>query len=110
MAKQTITLTNLLTNPSFENKGWAANSACSISYDTSLKHSGSYSLKVKSTSSSESLIVTSDTYAIRKNHIYYISVYFYETSNVCSEMQCYWPIAEPLVGIAKVDKTKLNQW
>lgn len=25
-------------------------------------------------------------------------------------MQCYWPIAEPLVGIAKVDKTKLNQW
>ena len=59
---------------------------------------------------SESLIVTSDTYAIRKNHIYYISVYFYETSNVCSEMQCYWPIAEPLVGIAKVDKTKLNQW
>lgn len=25
-------------------------------------------------------------------------------------MQCYWPIAEPLIGIAKVDKTKLNQW
>lgn len=25
-------------------------------------------------------------------------------------MQCYWPIAEPLVGFAKVDKTKLNQW
>lgn len=25
-------------------------------------------------------------------------------------MQCYWPIAEPLVGVAKVDKTKLNQW
>ena len=25
-------------------------------------------------------------------------------------MQCYWPIANPLVGIAKVDKTKLNQW
>lgn len=25
-------------------------------------------------------------------------------------MQCYLPIAEPLVGIAKVDKTKLNQW
>lgn len=25
-------------------------------------------------------------------------------------MQCYWPIAVPLVGIAKVDKTKLNQW
>ena len=25
-------------------------------------------------------------------------------------MQCYWPIAEPLVGIAKVNTTKLNQW
>ena len=25
-------------------------------------------------------------------------------------MQCYWPIAEPLVGDATVDKTKLNQW
>lgn len=25
-------------------------------------------------------------------------------------MQCYWPMEEPLVGIAKVDKTKLNQW
>jgi hypothetical protein len=110
LAKQTITLTNLLTNPSFEKTGWTANSACSVSYATSPKHSGSYSLKVTSTSSSKSLIVTSDTYAIRKNHIYYISVYFYETVNVCSEMQCYWPIAEPLVGIAKVDKTKLNQW
>lgn len=25
-------------------------------------------------------------------------------------MQCYWPIADPLIGIAKIDKTKLNQW
>lgn len=25
-------------------------------------------------------------------------------------MQCYWPIAEPLIGIATVDSTKLNQW
>ena len=56
LAKQTITLTNLLTNPSFENTGWVANSACSIAYVTSPKHSGSYSLKVTSTSSSESLI------------------------------------------------------
>ena len=110
MAKQSITLTNLLTNPSFENTGWAANSACTISYVTTPKHSGSYSLRVTSTSSSESLIVTSDTYAIRKDHIYYISVYFYETSNVCSRMQCYWPIAEPLIGDAGVDTTKLNQW
>lgn len=25
-------------------------------------------------------------------------------------MQCYWPIAEPLIGDANVDTTKLNQW
>lgn len=25
-------------------------------------------------------------------------------------MQCYWPIAEPLIGTATVDLTKLNQW
>ena len=25
-------------------------------------------------------------------------------------MQCYWPIAEPLIGTATVDSTKLNQW
>lgn len=25
-------------------------------------------------------------------------------------MQCYWPMEGPSVGIAKVDKTKLNQW
>ena len=25
-------------------------------------------------------------------------------------MQCYWPIAEPLIGSANVDTTKLNQW
>ena len=108
MAKQTITLTNLLTNPSFENTGWTANAACSIAYATNPKHSGSYSLKVTSTSSSESLIVTSNLYAIRKDHIYYVSVYFYETSNVCSMMQCYWPIDEPLMGSANVDSSKIN--
>ena len=56
MAKQTITLTNLLTNPSFENTGWQANANCSVAYDSSIKRSGSYSLKVTSTSSNESLI------------------------------------------------------
>ena len=64
MAKQTITLTNLLTNPSFENTGWQANSSCSVAYDSSINHSGSYSLKVTSTSSNESLIVTTNTYSL----------------------------------------------
>lgn len=100
----------MLTNPSFENTGWSANSACSVAYDSSIKHSGSYSLKVTSTSSSESLITTTNTYSLTQNHIYYVSVWFYETANNVGSMQCYWPIAEPLMGIATVDSTKLNQW
>jgi len=54
----------MLTNPSFENTGWQANANCSVAYDSSIKHSGSYSLKVTSTSSSESLIITTNTYSI----------------------------------------------
>lgn len=100
----------MLTNPSFENTGWQANANCSVAYDSSIKHSGSYSLKVTSTSSSESLIITTNTYSITQNHIYYVSVWFYETANNVGSMQCYWPIAEPLIGTATVDSTKLNQW
>ena len=100
----------MLTNPSFENTGWQVSSACSIAYDSSIKHSGSYSLKVTSTSSSESLITTTNTYSLIQNHIYYVSVWFYETANNVGSMQCYWPIAEPLMGIATVDSTKLNRW
>lgn len=100
----------MLTNPSFENTGWQVSSDCSIAYDSSIKHSGSYSLKVTSTSSSESLITTTNTYSLIQNHIYYVSVWFYETANNVGSMQCYWPIAEPLMGIATVDSTKLNQW
>lgn len=71
------TLVNMLNNPSFENMGWVANSSCTVAFDSSKKRSGSYSLKVTSTSSSESLIVTTDSYKITKNHIYYVRVYIY---------------------------------
>lgn len=70
-------LTNMLNNPSFENTGWVANSSCTVAFDSSKKRSGSYSLKVTSTSSSESLIVTTDSYKITKDHIYYVRVYMY---------------------------------
>lgn len=104
------TLTNMFSNSSFENTGWTANSACTVAYNTSIKRSGSYSLQVTSTSTSESLIVNSTTMALTQNHIYYCSAYIYETSNVCSMLQAYWPIAEPYWGDSKLDTTKLNQW
>lgn len=106
----TYTITNILTNPSFENTGWAANSNASISYVTSPVHSGSYALKVNSTSSSETLIVTSDTLPLIDEHIYYCGVYFWEDTAVCTSMQVYWPIAEPTWGDSYVDSTKLGQW
>lgn len=66
------TLVNMLNNPSFENMGWVANSSCTVAFDSSKKRSGSYSLKVTSTSSSESLIVTTDSYKITKKHIFMV--------------------------------------
>lgn len=106
----TYTITNLLTNSSFENTGWAANSNATISYVTNPVHSGSYALKVNSTSSSETLIVTSGTLPLIDEHIYYCGVYFWEDTAVCSQMQVYWPIAEPTWGDSFVDSTKLGQW
>ena len=102
--------TNLLTNSSFENAGWSANSNCTIAYATTPVHSGSYSLKVTSTSTSESLVVTSNTIPLIDEHIYYCGVYFWEDTAVCTKMQVYWPIAEPTWGNSNVDSTKLGQW
>lgn len=68
----------MLNNPGFENTGWIANSSCTVAFDPSKKRSGSYSLKVSSTSASKSLIVTTDTYKMTSGHIYYVRVYMYE--------------------------------
>lgn len=101
----------MLNNPSFENMGWAANSSCTVAFDSSKKRSGSYSLKVTSTSSSESLIVTTDSYKIIKNHIYYVRVYIYQnTANDVGAMQCYWPIAEPLMGTCNTNSSFVKKW
>lgn len=106
----TYTIKNLFTNPSFENAGWQANSNCSITYATNPTHSGSYSLKVNSTNSNESLVVTTDSLPLIDEHIYYCGVYFWQDTNVCSMMQVYWPIAEPVFGSCYTDSTKLGQW
>lgn len=101
----------MLNNPSFENMGWVANSSCTVAFDSSKKRSGSYSLKVTSTSSSESLIVTTDSYKITKNHIYYVRVYIYQnTVGDVGAMQCYWPIAEPLMGTCNTNNSFIKKW
>ena len=101
----------MLNNPSFENMGWVANSSCTGAFDSSKKRSGSYSLKVTSTSSSESLIVTTDSYKITKNHIYYVRVYIYQnTAGDVGAMQCYWPIAEPLMGTCNTNNSFIKKW
>lgn len=101
----------MLNNPSFENTGWVANSSCTVAFDSSKKRSGSYSLKVTSTSSSESLIVTTDSYKITKDHIYYVRVYMYQdTASDVGAMQCYWPIAEPLMGTCNTSSSFVKKW
>lgn len=101
----------MLNNPSFEDMGWVANSSCTVAFDSSKKRSGSYSLKVTSTSSSESLIVTTDSYKITKNHIYYVRVYIYQnTAGDVGAMQCYWPIAEPPMGTCNTNNSFIKKW
>lgn len=105
------TLINRLNNPGFENTGWVANSSCTVAFDPSKKRSGSYSLKVSSTSANESLIVTTDTYKMTTRHIYYVRVYMYEdTAGDVGSMQCYWPIAEPYMGTSYAESAKAKTW
>ena len=106
----TYTLTNLLTNSSFENTGWSNTSNCTLSYDNTIKKYGDYSLKVTATrtSSGEVYFANSTNVNMTQNHIYYACCELYQTSSVCSGMQAYWPQAEPNMGTASVSET--NKW
>lgn len=108
MAK--YTLTNLLTNSSFENTGWDNTAYCTLSYDNTVKKYGDYSLKVTATrtSSGEVYFANSTNVNMIQNHIYYACCELYQTSSVCSGMQAYWPQAEPNMGTASV--SEINKW
>lgn len=108
MAK--YTLTNLLSNSSFENTGWGNTAYCTLSYDTAVKKYGDYSLKVTATrtSSGEVYFANSTNVNMIQNHIYYACCELYQTSSVCSGMQAYWPQAEPNMGTASV--SEINKW
>ena len=108
MAK--YTLTNLLTNSSFENTGWGNTAYCTLSYDNTVKKYGDYSLKVTATrtSSGEVYFANSTNVNMIQNHIYYACCELYQTSSVCSGMQAYWPQAEPNMGTVSV--SEINKW
>lgn len=107
-----ISLTNLLNYGSFENEGWTAGANCTLTYDTSIKKYGNYSLKVTSTagSSTESYFSTNNPTMVA-GHIYYARCEMYQTvAGASSGMQCYWPQAEPNMGSSTYDSSKINTW
>ena len=100
-----VTLTNLVTNGSFENTGW---SGCI--YNTTYKKYGSYSCQLTGTTNTpEVLANTSTNIALNNSHYYYARVEGYQTSKSGSqEFQTYWPIAEPSFGTVSLGE--INKW
>lgn len=106
-------LTNLLSHSDFDNAGWTAGVSCTISYDSSIKKYGDYSLKVTSTASSstENLFYLDDYPAQVQGHIYYGRCEMYQTvAGASTGMQIYWPEAEPSMGVSSYDSSNINTW
>lgn len=106
-------LTNLLPHSSFDNAGWTSGANCTVSYDSTIKKYGNYSLKVTSTASSttENLFYSSSLPYQTKGHIYYCRCEMYQTvAGASSGMQAYWPEAEPFMGTSTYDSAKINTW
>ena len=113
---QKVTLTNLLSDPSFENEGWVAKSNCTVSKDTTYSLNGSYSLKIVTGTGSESYIGTTTNPPMVQGHTYYVCIHKYQTTTAINHLQFYWPEAEPsmysregLVSIPNTDATA-NGW
>ena len=107
-----VTVTNLLTDPSFENNGWSAAANCTLSYVTSPVKYGSRALKVQSTAGA-----TTELYFVQNalvnqisGHIYYVRCEMYQESYVSSGMQAYWPQAEPSMGTATFNSSDIGKW
>lgn len=106
-------LTNLLPHSSFDNTGQVSGVNCTVSYDSTIKKYGNYSLKVISTASSatENLFYSSSLPYQTKGHIYYCRCEMYQTvAGASSGMQAYWPEAEPVMGTSTYDSTKISTW
>lgn len=106
-------LENLLQYGDFEGEGWANSSGNTFAYDTGIKLFGTKSLKVTSKNSSkvESVFYHNTNPPQVKGHKYYVCCHIYlPTAGVTTQMQVYWPEAEPLMGSMYVDQSKVGQW
>ena len=99
------TITNLLSNGSFENTGW---SGCS--YNTTYKKYGNYSCALTGTTAVPEVLATNNQSIYLDNtHTYYSRVEAYQTSKTgLQSWQTYWPIAEPSFG--SVEFGEANEW
>ena len=106
-----FTLTNILTNGSFDTAGtWTAGYNITVTQNTDPAYimQGSGSLKLTSSSTNEALYYNTAAIPQIQNHIYYGCLHVYDT-NVATYMQIYWPEAEPSMGVTAA-KTPLNTW
>ena len=111
-----VTLTNLFTDPSFEGSNWVAYSNCTVSKDTTHVLNGSYSLKIVTSTGSESYIKSTVNPSMVKGHKYYACISKYQTSSTINNIQFYWPEAEPSMygrdgtGHIKNSSATANGW
>lgn len=111
MAIDSFTVHNLISEPSFEvDNMWAATSnAASFTYDTSIKFDGTRSAKLVSNTGGETLVQNNTSINLIKGHTYYVCVHKYESGSL-SNIQFYWPIAEPSFGTATGMAAAQNKW
>ena len=99
-----VTLTNLITNGSFENTGWN-----NCVYNTTYKKYGNYSCQLTGNASVPEVTTTSYVnISLNNTHNYYARVEGYQTSKSDSSFQAFWPIAEPSLGTVLLGKA--GQW
>ena len=97
-------MTNLVSNPSFEGTGWSGGS-----YDTTHAKFGTYGYKMTgNTSSWEVIANNSSSISMDNTHIYYVRWYIYH-EGAAGTTGCYFGIAEPNF-VEGVSLGPANQW
>ena len=106
-------LENLLQYGDFEGEGWTNSSANTFAYDTGIKLFGTKSLKVTSNNNgkTESVFYHNTNPPQIKGHKYYVCCHIYlPATGATTQIQAYWPEAEPLMGSMYIDQSKVGQW
>ena len=94
------TITNMLEDGNFENKGWS-----NCTYSTEHVKYGAYACRLDATSSdSEKTTVHNEALTLNNSHHYYARVEGYSIGLTWGqEFQAYFPIAEPPLGTVELD-------